>query len=84
MKQTILERLVGPKTSQDKENFLEKRKKVRLRCFLSFFLRFSMLMRVDSGDEGLFGVKDEVAETELSLVLINLENTVLSLLGFGR
>ena len=43
-----------------------------------------MLMRVDSGDEGLFGVKDEVAETELSLVLINLENTVLSLLGFGR
>ena len=26
MKQTILERLVGPKTSQDKGNFLEKEK----------------------------------------------------------
>ena len=81
MKQTILERLVGPKTSQDKENFLEKGP---IEVVFVFFLRFSMLMRVDSGDEGLFGVKDEVAETELSLVLINLENTVLSLLGFGR
>ena len=36
MKQTILERLVGPKTSQDKENFLEKGKN-RLRLSLSFF-----------------------------------------------
>ena len=38
-----------------------------------------MLMRVDSCDEGLFGVKDEVAETELSLVLINLERNVFKL-----
>ena len=44
MKQTILERLVGPKTSQDKENFLEKGKKDPVEVF---FCLFSEVFNVD-------------------------------------